>query len=249
MVQLLILLHVFFVGFTDKTQTGEPALSPRAIDQRAKWSIPTDELDYPVNAQYLSALREKGVYIYHTSRWFNGATCEMTDEQAQEFRSLSFVRSVEMTRIGNSSPLHSPKRLMEMETTETPQKQDSVVDLTRKQLEMYNLLPLHEAGYKGHGILMTICDGGFNNVNTLSCYRQEQELGHFDFTDDTGDFYGYTGDHGMYCLSAISAISAGYQGAATSANYYLMRTEEYATESPKEMDNLVAALEKRTRWV
>lgn len=244
MVQLLILLHVYFVAFTNKPQTGEPALSPRAIEQRAKWSIPTDELDYPVNAQYLSQLRSKGVYIYHTSRWFNGATCEMTEEVAQQVRALQFVKSIEMTRIGDSYPPMSPKRRFEKEEAQIAERQDSVVDLTRKQLEMYNLHPLHAAGFKGQGILMTICDGGFNNVNSLSCFRPAQELGHFDFTDDTGDFYGYTGDHGLYCLSAISGITTGYQGAATSANYYLMRSEEYATESPKEMDNLVAALEK-----
>ena len=115
---------------------------------------------------------------------------------------------------------------------------------TQRQLALYNLLPLHELGYHGQGILMSVCDGGFTNANTLSCFRQEQELGHFDFTDDIDDFYGYTGDHGTNCLSSISGIAEGYLGAATEADYYLMRSEEAETESPKEMDNLVAALEK-----
>ena len=70
------------------------------------------------------------------------------------------------------------------------------------------------------------------------------ELGHFDFTDDGDDFYGSTGTHGTECLSTISGITDGYYGAATRAKYYLMRSEEYDPESPKEMDNLVAALEK-----
>lgn len=43
---------------------------------------------------------------------------------------------------------------------------------------------------------MTVCDGGFYKANTLSCFRQAQELGHFDFTDDTDGFYGRTGTHG-----------------------------------------------------
>ena len=91
---------------------------------------------------------------------------------------------------------------------------------------------------------MAICDGGFYKANTLDCFRQTQELGHFDFTDDADDFYGSTGTHGTECLSTISGITEGYYGAATKADYYLMRSEEDATESPKEMDNLVAALEK-----
>ena len=115
---------------------------------------------------------------------------------------------------------------------------------TDDQLALYNLLPLHNEGYEGQGILMTVCDGGFYNANTLSCFRQTQELGHFDFTDDTDDFYGSTGAHGTACLSSISGIQEGFHGAATRANYYLMRSEESEPESPKEMDNLVAALEK-----
>jgi len=39
-------------------------------------------------------------------------------------------------------------------------------------------------------------------------------------------------------------MAEGYLGAATEADYYLIRSEEAETESPKEMDNLVAALEK-----
>jgi subtilisin family serine protease len=45
------------------------------------------------------------------------------------------------------------------------------------------------------------------------------------------------------CFSAIAAITPDYQGAATAANYYLIRSEENKTESPKEMDNWVAAIE------
>ena len=91
---------------------------------------------------------------------------------------------------------------------------------------------------------MAICDGGFTNANTLPCFRQELALGHFDFTDDADPFYGAEGTHGLACLSTISAMTDSYHGAATRAQYYLMRSEEMHSESPKEMDNLIAALEK-----
>ena len=91
---------------------------------------------------------------------------------------------------------------------------------------------------------MAICDGGFTNANTLPCFRQELALGHFDFTDDAAPFYGAEGTHGLACLSTISALTDNYHGAATRAQYYLMRSEEMHSESPKEMDNLIAALEK-----
>jgi subtilisin family serine protease len=132
-----------------------------------------------------------------------------------------------------------------MSSRKAPARQYTTSHLyTDKQQAVYNLHPLHQAGFQGQGILMAVCDGGFYNADTLSCFRDSLALGHFDFTDDKDDFFGPTGNHGTCCLSAISGITEGYHGAATQAQYYLIRSEEYATESPKEMDNLVAALEK-----
>ena len=236
----LIILFIYFVSFTDKPQTGEPALSERAMTQRAKWNIPTDELDYPVNAAYMDSLKRMGVTIHHCSRWFNGATVEMSVQKASQVEALSFVADVEMTR-DESPNLYSPRK--RRVNSQLPAANSSN-NWTDGQLALYNLRPLHNAGYEGQGIVMTVCDGSFHNANTLSCFRQTQELGHYDFTDDTDGFYGSTGAHGTQCLSAISGIKEGYYGAATGANYYLMRSEENDHESPKEMDNLVAALEK-----
>lgn len=238
MLKLLILLNVFFVSFTDKPEKSAAALSPRAVEQRAKWDIPTDAMDYPVAHLYVDSLRRMGAKVFHTSRWFNGATVEMSDELASKVQALDFVDAVEMTRDNSESLYASKRRVITREETS-----DDPGIITEQQLGLYNLLPLHEAGFEGEGILMAICDGGFYNANILTCFRQEQELGHFDFTDDAVDIYGHTGTHGTECLSTISGSTTIYKGAATKANYYLMRSEESKTESPKEMDNLVVALE------
>lgn len=238
MLKLLILLNVFFVSFTDKPEKSAPALSPRAVEQRAKWDIPTDAMDYPVAHLYVDSLRRMGAKVFHTSRWFNGATVEMPDKLATKVQNLDFVEAVEMTRDNSESLYASKRRVITREETS-----DDPGIITEQQLGLYNLLPLHEAGFEGQGILMAVCDGGFYNANILTCFRQEQELGHFDFTDDAVDIYGHTGTHGTECLSTISGSTTIYKGAATKANYYLMRSEESKTESPKEMDNLVVALE------
>ena len=242
---LTLILFVYFVSFLDKPEKTAPQLSPRAVEQRAKWHIATDGMDYPVSAMYTDSLRRMGVKIYHKSRWFNGVTCEMDEKTASKVAGLKFVTNVEMTR-DNSAPIYAPrKRMRELAMNELGMSELGIRK-TDKQLSTYNLLPLHEAGFEGQGILMAICDGGFYNAQTLPCFRQKElELGHFDFTDDKDDFYGETGGHGTLCLSTVSGIAdSSYYGAATKAQYYLMRSEENDTESPKEMDNLVAALEK-----
>ena len=239
MISLLILFHVYFVSFTDKPEKTAPQLSPRAVEQRAKWNIPTDGLDYPVSSMYLNQVRQAGAKVHHVSRWFNGATVEMDSLTAEKIAALKFVTGVEMTRDNNDSAAYAP-----LKNRRRAQANDDF-HWTDEQLGTYNLTPLHEAGFEGQGILMAICDGGFYNANTLSCFRQKDlELGHFDLTDDIDDFYGSTGEHGTRCLSVISGIQDSYYSAASKAQYYLMRSEESETESPKEMDNLVAALEK-----
>ena len=242
MINLLIILHIYFVSFLDKPEKTAPQLSERAKEQRAKWNIPTDQMDYPVSPTYQNQLLKMGVKIHHKSRWFNGVTCEMDSATAVKVAELKFVTDVEMTRdtsVSRPAPLVQKRH-------ELPAQQTSYI--TDKQLALYNLHPLHQAGYEGQGILIAVCDGGFGCVDTLSCFRQKElYLGHFDLTDDKEDFLDKgKGAHGTECLSTISAIDSkhGYYGAATKAQYYLMRSEEYQTESPKEMDNLVAALEK-----
>lgn len=237
----LILLHIYFVSFLDKPEKTAPQLSERAWQQRAQWNIPTDQMDYPVCAAYQSKLREMGVKIHHKSRWFNGVTCEMDEKTATKVKELQFVTNVEMTRMDKDTSKGMPERkakwLNEIQS-------EIAINYTDTQLSCFNLPILHEAGFEGQGILMAVCDGGFQNVNSLNCFRsKEMELGHFDFTDDKEDFYSETGRHGTMCLSTITAINESYYGAAVKAKYYLIRSEEYHTESPKEMDNLVAALE------
>lgn len=243
---LLALLHIFFVSFTDKPLADQPALSPRALEQRAKWKIDINHLDYPVHTPYIDSLRHAGVEVCHTSRWFNGATCRMSTDQAAQVEQWSFVASVEQTREDSTSTMYNV-RCTKYNVRCTKDDVRRTMDAgarTDEQLDLLNLTPLHQAGFEGQGILMAICDGGFTNANTLPCFRQELELGHFDFTDDADPFYGNEGTHGLACLSTISALTDNYHGAATRAHYYLMRSEEMNSESPKEMDNLIAALEK-----
>ena len=207
MISLLIILSIYFVSFTDKPEKSAPALSPRAVAQRTQWGIPTDEMDYPVCTLYKDSLRKMGVRIHHQSRWFNGVTCEMKEETAQKVLQLRFVDGVEMTRDSTNMPKQNAPGRQKWETEEYFAAEESDPLMSDKQQEVYNLPPLHQAGYHGQGILMAVCDVGFYNADTLSCFRDSLRLGHFDFTDDKGDFFGSTGHHGTCCLSAITGTA------------------------------------------
>ena len=243
---LFTILFAFFVQFTDKAGSEQIALSQTALDKRAEHGIAIDSLDYAVSPIYLDSLQALGCHIYHSSRWMNGATIETDSNTIQRIAQWTFVDTIYLTRQrGESAPQNAGVFGDPAEAKGKEAKEEETTWLSDPQTEQLQLHLLHEAGFHGQGITMAIVDGGFQNVDTLSAFDavRNQILGIYDTTDDSDPITGSTGNHGVKCFSTIAAITPDYQGAATAANYYLIRSEEHKTESPKEMDNWVAAIE------
>ena len=245
---MFALLTIFFLQFANKAGSDVVCLSPTAIEMREERGIAIDSLDYAVSPVYLDSIKAMGAKVIHTSRWMNGATVEANARVISEIEKCRFVDTVYTTRIDDIS-LGIPSVSLRKSNIESQELKGEVMG----QLEQLNLLPLHQAGYKGKGIRIGVADGGFYNADSLESLPREQWLGYIDLTDDKDDIFGKTGNHGSLCLSAIVAykeVSDGtsvgtftYSGTATDAAYYLFKTEEHGTESPKEIDNWVAAIE------
>ena len=247
---MFALLTIFFLQFADKAGSDVVCLSPTALEMRQERGIAIDSLDYAVSPVYLDSVKAMGAKVLHTSRWMNGATIEASYQFMDAIKQCSFVDTFYLTRLTNESfGIHSLSlRKREAVSEEKIDKPGS-----DQQINQLNLLPLHQLGFKGKGIRIGVADGGFYNANTLASLPHEQCLGYTDLTDDKDDIFGSTGNHGSLCLSAIVAhkeVSDGtsvgtftYSGTATDAAYYLFKTEEHSTESPKEIDNWVAAIE------
>ena len=234
------LLTIFFLQFANKAGSDVVCLSPTAQAMRAERGIEIDSLDYAVSPVYLDSVNHLGAKVLHTSRWMNGATVEASNEVIREIEKCAFVDTVYLTRVDKDA-LGIPS--VSLRKREAKDERLEMTSEEMGQLEQLNLLPLHQAGYKGKGIRIGVADGGFYHADSLESLPREQWIGYADFTDDKNDIFGSTGNHGALCLTAIVGKSADYQGAATEAEYFLFRTEEHSTESPKEIDNWVAAIE------
>ena len=239
---MFTLLTIFFLQFVNKAGSDVVCLSPVAQQMRVERGITIDSLDYAVSPIYLDSIETLGANILHTSRWFNGATVEANEQTIQSIKQCTFVDTIYLTRTDEESSVIPPLSLRKREVIIGERQEAKGEGL--KQLTQLNLLLLHQADYKGQGIRVGIADGGFYNADTLkSLPRGEQWLGYADLTDSQHDFFGSEGNHGTLCLSAIMGQQENYQGAATEAEYFLFRTEEHSTESPKEIDNWIAAIE------
>ena len=106
---------------------------------------------------------------------------------------------------------------------------------------------LHNKGYTGDGITIAILDAGFYHYKELKAFdsmrMNNQVLGEKDFVayDSSVD---EDNAHGMYCLSTIAAnVPGSMVGTAPHAKFWLLRSEDDASEKPIEEQNWVAAAE------
>ena len=240
---MFTLLTIFFLQFVNKAGSDIVCLSPVAQQMRVERGITIDSLDYAVSPIYLDSIETLGANILHTSRWFNGATVEANEQTIQAIKQCTFVDTIYLTRTDEESSVIPPLSLRKREAKGEGAIGDGLLAMGYRQLAQLNLLPLHQTGYKGQGIRIGIADGGFYNADSLESLPHDQWLGYTDLTDSQHDFFGPEGNHGTLCLSAIMGQQENYQGVATQAEYFLFRTEEHNTESPKEIDNWVAAIE------
>ena len=241
----------YWVKLKDKTGTlfqishPEAFLSKRALDRRIRQNIPIDQSDLPVSAVYLDTLKRRGLEVVHTSKWLNGVTVRAADTSViRKITALPFVSSVQLTRpsVAKKSAIRKFS-VEEMFTAINPVNYGVAVG----QLTQLNGHYLHDRGFRGKGVQIAILDAGFWHVNQIAAFdtlrKSGRILGVRDFVDPGSDIYRQH-THGMSVLSCMGGnVPLTLIGTAPDASYYLLRSEEDATEYPIEEDNWVAAAE------
>ncbi|RDV14814.1 T9SS C-terminal target domain-containing protein [Pontibacter diazotrophicus] len=247
------------IYFTDKSDTpfslSNPLqfLSPSAIERRQRQNIPLTPRDLPVNPAYVDGLKALDVTVWYTSRWFNAAVVQCTDEKLQEVEALSYVRgSRVLNRIAVTSG--EEKQHLKQETEAPPFTSAAKVSLDSSdyglayhQVDMLGADELHAAGYAGEEMTIAVFDAGFPAVNTMEAFShlfQNNKLkGTFDFVQKQQNVFGADA-HGTAVLSTMAAYAPGKMiGTAYAANYLLLRTEDAASEHNIEEINWLLAAE------
>ncbi len=219
-------------------------LSQRSIDRREKQGISIDNTDLPVNSVYVSQILSTGVTYICKSKWLNTVVVEGDSTQMLAIKNKSFVSSVKM--VYNPNPgRFTENRKFEEESNYTSTETDYGV--ANYQIEMLNGKFLHNAGYKGEGMLIAVMDAGFPEVNTQAAFKHlwdnNRVVAYWDFVDrDNSIFEGSS--HGLNVASTMAAKSGDlFTGTAPEASYMFFRTEDAPTENLVEEDYWVAAAE------
>jgi hypothetical protein len=253
----------WIIQFTDKNNSPytidnpNAYLSQKAIARRNRYKIPIDNKDLPVNPGYIQQVLSKGnITFLSKSKWLNQILIYCTDSLAiNSINSLPFVRASQpadyFTQHNNIyyerfkekiEPLHISSSLMTATLGDTLNYGTS-----SNQIHIHNGEFLHNKGFTGDGITIALLDAGFYHYKELSAFDSirlhNKVLGVKDFVDKDNSV-DEDNVHGMYCLSTIAANIPGTMvGTAPHAAFWLLRSENAASESPVEEQNWADAAE------
>lgn len=237
-------------------------LSQRSLQRRTRYNIAIDSLDLPVTPRYIDSVRLAGaVTILNASKWLNQVTIRTTDLAAlARINNFPFVMSSTATASKTTEqPVPTNKALDQASATpfsfdnsstfaERTQANDLAYGASNGQVRLHKGEFLHNHGFKGEGMLLTVLDGGFFRYQTLPTFDSirinNQILNVWDFVANEQSV-NEDDSHGMTCLSTIAANMPGvFVGTAPKANFCLYRTEDVATETRIEEHNLAAGYER-----
>ena len=252
----------YFIGFKDKASTpyslDQPSafLSERAIERRTRQQIALNDQDLPVDPSYIQQVQATGVELLNRSKWLNGITVRIADTNQiastlQAIASLSFVNSTtaikRLANANNQAQVSDKLAIPVLRIAEGNSSESSDYGYGYNQIHMLNGDYLHQQGFRGKGIQIAVLDAGFKNANQIRAFDSIRTRGQILATHDfvVGDDEVYSDDqHGCCVLSSIACILPGELiGTAPDANFYLLRSEDNASEHLIEEYNWVSAAE------
>lgn len=253
---------IYYVQFTDKANSPyslnnpEAFLSQRAIERRQKQQIQYEENDLPVNPAYLQGVAQTGATLLFPTKWLNGVTVNLTDPSIlNQINSLPYVVSVRQLSNHSQGKIYKVKDYFANEyiQRELPQlklnPRSGSYDYGNGyiQINQINGIPLHEAGFRGQGMVIAVIDAGFVDADTHIAFdslrNEGRLLGVKDFVHPGGNVYTES-SHGTSVLSTMAAnVSGQLIGTAPKASYYLLRSEYVYYEQLVEEFNWASAAE------
>jgi subtilisin family serine protease len=240
--------YKFRVHLRDKGRTdyciSEPErfLSRAAIERRKRQNVAVTESDLPISRDYFTLIERAGGRVVSHSNWLKTFIVHVPDSaRIATIAQLSFVDSVQFVWRGHHNTQLNEVR-PRLQRSDNEERSDNYFGRTVYQFAMHNAKAMSQAGFRGRGKNIGVIDAGFANVDVIP-YFDNLNLGGFRNFVPRGDVFSGN-DHGTRVLSTISVHEPGVMiGSAPDATFWLLRSEDVATEFPVEEDYWIRAIE------
>lgn len=226
------------------TDKPEAFLTSASIERKKRQNVTIDESDFPISPNYFTLVQKAGGKIISHSKWFNTLIVEVADSsKINDITQLPFVNSAKYVWRGTpqKSTTSQRPRLRQTPYNNTPEV-ESFLGATQPQFTLHNAEEMAKAGFQGKGIRVGVIDAGFTNADVIPLFERINFRGFNDFVP-TGDIFA-SSDHGTRVVSTMAVNQPNLMmGSAPEAMYWLMRSEDAASEFPIEEDYWVRAVE------
>ncbi len=221
----------------------EEFLSARALERRKRQHIAVDYTDLPVSQAYINEIYLTGGNIVTKGKWNNFVTVAVIDSiVAGEIGELPFVKKVELVWVQPSAEKHSVTHKRDTVINQ-PTKSKEYYGVGAEQLALCNGKKLHEAGFKGEGMMIAVIDAGYHNMDRIKAMKNIKLTRVKDMLKPDSDIY-MENNHGLGVLSCMAMNAPGIMvGTAPEAEYLLLRSEDAYSEQLVEQDYWAAAVE------
>ncbi len=239
--------YKFRVYLKDKGNTefsvSEPEkfLTKQAIERKKTQQTKIDETDFPISTDYFAQITDAGAKVAAFSKWFKTITIQLSDSaQIDNILQLSFVDSARYVWRGNDRERKDFARSRLSPEFCRTEKSENFFGITAAQFALHNAENMMLSGFSGKGLRVAVIDAGFTNVDVIPHFPVITGFKNF---VPTGQLFA-SSDHGTNVLSTMALnLPNQIMGSAPSAMYYLLRSEDTASEFPVEEDYWVRAIE------
>jgi serine protease AprX len=247
--------NAFYIEFKDKNTAFdiEKELSQKAVDRRAKFNIPIDSLDHPVNPNYIkTVLEDTNLVFRYDLKWHNAIVVESA-LQNLDYINLHFVKTISYIgktlpqKPNKDKPFYTPYKKLKDYDVSTKDLSKGDYGKTYGQNKQIGAVTMHKMGFDGNGVTIAVFDAGFYNINKIPAFVKHQGNRKITYGADLVDLDNTMHDkdnHGTAVTSCIGSYDKGkFIGSAPGAHLILFRTENAASEFPIEELNWCKAAE------
>ena len=247
---------MYFVGFTDKTDTlhslDDPTtfLSEKALNRRTLHNMAVTITDLPVDRAYVAGVTSAGAKHWLTSKWMNGIVVAANGSLMDTLLALPYVDTtyyVAPFQYQRTSPTPQiPNLDRPAPAVDTVPVTENFYGFGWKNIIGMKGDSLHRMGFRGNGVTVAVMDGGFPYADWKYFLGYDNEAAvpaNYDVVEqDSTAFDG--GSHGSTVLSTMATFRPFlFVGTAPAARYVLFKTENGQGEHRLEEINYAVALE------